>query len=199
MSLIYWLVYQHLTVHNFWPPYRNDKKTNMCISKNRHFDNKNQIRENCSHWPYWHLAFKTFSGNRYALDRLERSEEPDAIWMVRSLPCYLHQVEKWWTIPCCQPPRRLCPHHWKGNTHYSQSTILILLCNHTSFFSSEILLKQDGKWADHMCEKTNGYICKKKASITPGEGAREEANPGCKLVGDVISCDYHPINTWDQM
>ncbi|XP_041817070.1 macrophage mannose receptor 1 [Chelmon rostratus] len=40
---------------------------------------------------------------------------------------------------------------------------------------------KDGKWADNMCEKTYGYICKKKASIKPGEGAQEEANPGCKL------------------
>lgn len=43
---------------------------------------------------------------------------------------------------------------------------------------------QDGKWADHMCEKTYGYICKKKASTRPSEGAQEEANPGCKLVSD---------------
>uniref|UniRef100_A0A4W6CH01 Macrophage mannose receptor 1 n=1 Tax=Lates calcarifer TaxID=8187 RepID=A0A4W6CH01_LATCA len=28
---------------------------------------------------------------------------------------------------------------------------------------------KDGKWADHMCEKTYGYICKKKASIKPAE------------------------------
>ncbi|KAM4543684.1 macrophage mannose receptor 1 [Fundulus diaphanus] len=40
---------------------------------------------------------------------------------------------------------------------------------------------KDGKWADHMCEKTYGYICKKKASTTPAEGTQEEVNPGCKL------------------
>ncbi|XP_073344522.1 macrophage mannose receptor 1 [Pagrus major] len=40
---------------------------------------------------------------------------------------------------------------------------------------------KDGSWADHMCEKPYGYICKKKASTKPGEGAQEEANPGCKL------------------
>uniref|UniRef100_A0A4W6CGV2 Mannose receptor C-type 1 n=1 Tax=Lates calcarifer TaxID=8187 RepID=A0A4W6CGV2_LATCA len=40
---------------------------------------------------------------------------------------------------------------------------------------------KDGKWADHMCEKTYGYICKKKASIKPAEGTQEEVNPGCKL------------------
>uniref|UniRef100_A0A665X210 Macrophage mannose receptor 1 n=1 Tax=Echeneis naucrates TaxID=173247 RepID=A0A665X210_ECHNA len=44
-----------------------------------------------------------------------------------------------------------------------------------------LITGKDGKWADHMCEKTYGYICKKKASIKPSEGAREEANPGCKL------------------
>uniref|UniRef100_UPI0037E8EC41 macrophage mannose receptor 1 n=1 Tax=Semicossyphus pulcher TaxID=241346 RepID=UPI0037E8EC41 len=40
---------------------------------------------------------------------------------------------------------------------------------------------KDGRWADHMCEKPYGYICKKKASVTPAGGAHEEANPGCKL------------------
>lgn len=40
---------------------------------------------------------------------------------------------------------------------------------------------KNGKWADHMCEKTYGYICKKKASTKAAEGTHEEANPGCKL------------------
>nr|XP_019942865.1 PREDICTED: macrophage mannose receptor 1 [Paralichthys olivaceus] len=40
---------------------------------------------------------------------------------------------------------------------------------------------KEGSWADHMCEKTFGYICKKRASTKPPEGAQEEANPGCKL------------------
>ncbi|XP_056290315.1 macrophage mannose receptor 1-like [Pseudoliparis swirei] len=40
---------------------------------------------------------------------------------------------------------------------------------------------KDGKWADHMCEKTYGYICKQKASTRPAEGSQEEDNPGCKL------------------
>ncbi|KAM7390313.1 hypothetical protein PAMA_008472 [Pampus argenteus] len=40
---------------------------------------------------------------------------------------------------------------------------------------------QHGKWADHMCEKTYGYICKKKASNKHAGGVHEEANPGCKL------------------
>ncbi|KAK9527635.1 hypothetical protein VZT92_014181 [Zoarces viviparus] len=44
-----------------------------------------------------------------------------------------------------------------------------------------VIRGKDARWADHMCEKTYGYICKKKASTRPAEGAREEANPGCKL------------------
>lgn len=40
---------------------------------------------------------------------------------------------------------------------------------------------KDGKWADHMCEKTFGYICKKRASTKPAEGRHEDTNPGCKL------------------
>ncbi|XP_032407990.1 macrophage mannose receptor 1 isoform X1 [Xiphophorus hellerii] len=40
---------------------------------------------------------------------------------------------------------------------------------------------KDGKWADHMCEKTYGYICKKKASTKPTGGTQEEVNTGCKL------------------
>ncbi len=62
-------------------------------------------------------AFKTLSADRCALDWLEWSEEPDAVWMVWSLPRYLHPVADWWAISCHQPPRRLCPHRRKGTTH----------------------------------------------------------------------------------
>jgi len=48
-------------------------------------------------------------------------------------------------------------------------------------------LIQDGRWADHSCEKAYGYICKSKASTKPAEGAQAEANPGCKLVSAVFS------------
>lgn len=51
-------------------------------------------------------------------------------------------------------------------------------------------LMQSGKWADHMCEKTFGYMCKKKASTKLAEGTQEETNPGCKLVSDVFSFQY---------
>ncbi|XP_034562096.1 macrophage mannose receptor 1 [Notolabrus celidotus] len=40
---------------------------------------------------------------------------------------------------------------------------------------------KDGRWADHTCDKAHGYICKMKASITPGGGLHELAHPGCKL------------------
>ncbi|XP_054607456.2 macrophage mannose receptor 1 [Nothobranchius furzeri] len=51
-----------------------------------------------------------------------------------------------------------------------------------SFLEDCVLIRgKDGKWADHMCEKTYGYICKKKASVKPSEGAQQEVNPGCKL------------------
>lgn len=40
---------------------------------------------------------------------------------------------------------------------------------------------KDGKWGDHMCERTFGYICKKKASTKPAEGLHEDTKPGCKL------------------
>ncbi|KAG9348011.1 hypothetical protein JZ751_004030 [Albula glossodonta] len=42
-----------------------------------------------------------------------------------------------------------------------------------------IIRGKDGKWADSLCEKEHGYICKKKASTRPA-GAPEDVSPGCK-------------------
>ncbi|KAM3593597.1 uncharacterized protein V6R79_016732 [Siganus canaliculatus] len=55
--------------------------------------------------------------------------------------------------------------------------------SHTTNLQEDCVLisGKDGRWADHMCEKTFGYICKKKASIRPSGGQQEEANKGCKL------------------
>ncbi|CAL8313738.1 unnamed protein product [Merluccius merluccius] len=39
---------------------------------------------------------------------------------------------------------------------------------------------EEGRWADQVCEKENGYICKKKASSKPAGGAHEDVNRGCK-------------------
>ncbi|XP_073715682.1 macrophage mannose receptor 1 isoform X3 [Misgurnus anguillicaudatus] len=42
-----------------------------------------------------------------------------------------------------------------------------------------VLIKgKEGKWSDHLCESTHGYICKKKASTKP-EGSPEVISPGC--------------------
>lgn len=133
-------------------------------------------------------AFKTLSADRCALDWLEWSKEPDAVWMVWSLPRYLRPVADRWAISCHQPPGRLCPHQRKGNTQNcpnAKETHKMLLMIRVALWPI-----QDGRWADHMCEKSYGYICKKKASIKPSEGAQEEANPGCKLVSDAISIKW---------
>uniref|UniRef100_A0A667Y143 Mannose receptor C-type 1 n=1 Tax=Myripristis murdjan TaxID=586833 RepID=A0A667Y143_9TELE len=42
---------------------------------------------------------------------------------------------------------------------------------------------KDGKWADHMCEKAYGYICKKKASTTPGQGGSVRFGSYCYNIG----------------
>ncbi|XP_049605767.1 macrophage mannose receptor 1 [Syngnathus scovelli] len=45
-----------------------------------------------------------------------------------------------------------------------------------------VLIRGDsGRWADQMCEKAYGYICKKKASSKAAEGTHQESNPGCAL------------------
>ncbi|XP_069552423.1 macrophage mannose receptor 1 [Brachyistius frenatus] len=55
--------------------------------------------------------------------------------------------------------------------------------SHFAGFQEDCVLVRgkDAKWADHMCEKTYGYICKKRASTKQAEGTQEETNPGCKL------------------
>ncbi|XP_077592286.1 macrophage mannose receptor 1 [Stigmatopora nigra] len=39
---------------------------------------------------------------------------------------------------------------------------------------------KDGRWADTICEKEYGYLCKKKASSKAVEGSHQATNPGCK-------------------
>ncbi|XP_068603912.1 macrophage mannose receptor 1 [Brachionichthys hirsutus] len=52
----------------------------------------------------------------------------------------------------------------------------------TNFQEDCVLIRgKDGRWADYMCEKAYGYICKKKASTKLSEGTHEETNPGCAL------------------
>ncbi|XP_030611904.1 macrophage mannose receptor 1 [Archocentrus centrarchus] len=63
--------------------------------------------------------------------------------------------------------------------------------SHLTNFQEDCVLIQgkDGKWADHMCEKMHGYICKKKASTKPLEGTKAEVNSGCKL-GSIRFASY---------
>uniref|UniRef100_A0A669DCS4 Macrophage mannose receptor 1 n=1 Tax=Oreochromis niloticus TaxID=8128 RepID=A0A669DCS4_ORENI len=52
----------------------------------------------------------------------------------------------------------------------------------TSFREDCVLIQgKDGKWADHTCEKSHGYMCKKKASAKPIGGSLAEVNKGCTL------------------
>lgn len=74
--------------------------------------------------------------------------------------------------------------HQKSN---GSMKLMLMKVKMTLVFLSSVCYTQNGRWEDHMCEKTFGYICKKKASTRPAEGTHEEANPGCKPVRDVIS------------
>uniref|UniRef100_A0AAQ5XFC7 Mannose receptor, C type 1a n=1 Tax=Amphiprion ocellaris TaxID=80972 RepID=A0AAQ5XFC7_AMPOC len=71
---------------------------------------------------------------------------------------------------------------WSDHTHVTFTQWLSGEPSHAMNFQEDCVLirGKDGKWADHMCEKTYGYICKKKASIQPPEGIQEDVNPGCK-------------------
>ncbi|KAG2458572.1 MRC1 protein, partial [Polypterus senegalus] len=53
--------------------------------------------------------------------------------------------------------------------------------SHASGFQEDcVLIKgKDGKWLDHSCEKSHGYICKKKAMSKP-HGVSEVVQEGCK-------------------
>uniref|UniRef100_A0AAQ5X7Y7 Macrophage mannose receptor 1 n=1 Tax=Amphiprion ocellaris TaxID=80972 RepID=A0AAQ5X7Y7_AMPOC len=56
---------------------------------------------------------------------------------------------------------------WSDHTHVTFTQWLSGEPSHAMNFQEDCVLirGKDGKWADHMCEKTYGYICKKKASI----------------------------------
>ncbi|XP_024910181.1 macrophage mannose receptor 1-like [Cynoglossus semilaevis] len=70
---------------------------------------------------------------------------------------------------------------WSDNSHVTYTRWQSGEPSHAANLQEDCVLirGKDGKWSDHMCEKTLGYICKKKASILPPAGAQEEANPGC--------------------
>ncbi|KAM9827488.1 macrophage mannose receptor 1 [Neosynchiropus ocellatus] len=53
--------------------------------------------------------------------------------------------------------------------------------SHASNLQEDCVLIQgkDGGWADNMCDKSFGYICKKKASNKPVEGDHKPTSTGC--------------------
>uniref|UniRef100_A0AAQ5WYU4 Macrophage mannose receptor 1 n=1 Tax=Amphiprion ocellaris TaxID=80972 RepID=A0AAQ5WYU4_AMPOC len=67
---------------------------------------------------------------------------------------------------------------WSDHTHVTFTQWLSGEPSHAMNFQEDCVLirGKDGKWADHMCEKTYGYICKKKASIQPPEGIQEDGS-----------------------
>uniref|UniRef100_A0A7N6A7T8 Macrophage mannose receptor 1 n=1 Tax=Anabas testudineus TaxID=64144 RepID=A0A7N6A7T8_ANATE len=71
---------------------------------------------------------------------------------------------------------------WSDHSHVTFTHWQTGEPSHTTSFQEDCVLirGKDGRWADHMCEKMYGYICKKTASIKQAEGTQEEANPGCK-------------------
>ncbi|XP_015232976.1 PREDICTED: macrophage mannose receptor 1 [Cyprinodon variegatus] len=72
---------------------------------------------------------------------------------------------------------------WSDHTHVTFTNWQSGEPSHSTNHQEDCVLirGKDGKWADHICEKTYGYICKKKASTKPLAGTHEEVNPGCKL------------------
>uniref|UniRef100_A0A3B1JA80 Mannose receptor, C type 1b n=1 Tax=Astyanax mexicanus TaxID=7994 RepID=A0A3B1JA80_ASTMX len=43
-----------------------------------------------------------------------------------------------------------------------------------------LMKEEEGKWADQICQKKYGYICKKKSHLQPSTNDTAVTNPGCK-------------------
>ncbi|XP_029003075.1 macrophage mannose receptor 1 [Betta splendens] len=71
---------------------------------------------------------------------------------------------------------------WSDHSHVTFTQWQTGEPSHATNFQEDCVLisGKDGRWADHMCEKTCGYICMKKASVKQAGGSQEEANPGCQ-------------------
>uniref|UniRef100_A0A672G4Y9 Mannose receptor C-type 1 n=1 Tax=Salarias fasciatus TaxID=181472 RepID=A0A672G4Y9_SALFA len=80
---------------------------------------------------------------------------------------------------------------WSDNSDVTFTQWLSSEPSHSASFQEDCVLirGKDGKWADHICEKTYGYICKKKGSTKPAEGIQEDVNPGC-VIGSVRFGSY---------
>ncbi|KAJ8010370.1 hypothetical protein DPEC_G00074360 [Dallia pectoralis] len=72
---------------------------------------------------------------------------------------------------------------WTDRSHVTFSQWQAGEPSHASNLQEDCVLirGKDAKWADSLCEKMYGYICKKKASTKPIAGAPEEVSPGCNL------------------
>ncbi|XP_056155303.1 macrophage mannose receptor 1 [Lampris incognitus] len=72
---------------------------------------------------------------------------------------------------------------WTDHTHVTYTQWQTGEPSHATVLQEDCVLMRgkDGKWADYMCERQFGYICKKKASNKPAHGIQEDVNPGCKL------------------
>ncbi|KAJ8419188.1 hypothetical protein AAFF_G00006870 [Aldrovandia affinis] len=70
---------------------------------------------------------------------------------------------------------------WSDRSHVTFTKWLVGEPTHGTNMQEDCVLirGKEGKWADTLCEKQHGYICKKKASIKPA-GAPEDVSPGCK-------------------
>ncbi|XP_029954996.1 macrophage mannose receptor 1-like [Salarias fasciatus] len=80
---------------------------------------------------------------------------------------------------------------WSDNSDVTFTQWLSSEPSHSASFQEDCVLirGKDGKWADHICEKTYGYICKKKGSTKTAEGIQEDVNPGC-VTGSVRFGSY---------
>uniref|UniRef100_A0A672FW95 Mannose receptor C-type 1 n=1 Tax=Salarias fasciatus TaxID=181472 RepID=A0A672FW95_SALFA len=80
---------------------------------------------------------------------------------------------------------------WSDNSDVTFTQWLSDEPSHSASFQEDCVLirGKDGKWADHICEKTYGYICKKKGSNKPAEGIQEDINLGC-VIGSVRFGSY---------
>uniref|UniRef100_A0A4W4DYJ2 Macrophage mannose receptor 1 n=1 Tax=Electrophorus electricus TaxID=8005 RepID=A0A4W4DYJ2_ELEEL len=69
---------------------------------------------------------------------------------------------------------------WSDRTHVTFAMWVVGEPSHAVNHREDCVLMKgkEGKWADHMCEKEHGYICKKKASSKPA-GSPELVSPGC--------------------
>uniref|UniRef100_A0A8C9WMS0 Macrophage mannose receptor 1 n=1 Tax=Scleropages formosus TaxID=113540 RepID=A0A8C9WMS0_SCLFO len=70
---------------------------------------------------------------------------------------------------------------WSDRTHVTFTNWQVGEPTHASNMQEDCVLirGKEGKWADYLCEKEFGYICKKKASSKPS-GTPQVISPGCK-------------------